>query len=367
MHRKKIIAIIILIVVVIAGGFYYYHTRQASQNKETYTLGTVSAGSISQTIDATGTIEPINSVDLSSRSSGTLEKVYVKENDRVTKGQLLATIESKALQSTLEQAQNTLANNKSYYERLNDLYNEGAVSYQTMDNARLNYLNAEAEYNSAQANVNDTRIYSPMDGYVIGEPMKEGSTVSQGLSSQMVIVTVADLSSMKIELLVDETDIGGVQKGQEVTFTVDAYPDKTFHGVVNEISKKESSSTSSSTSSSSTSSVVYYTVYVMINKDELEGLYPSMTARAEIHGKTHDNALIVPVTALRTDTDGSYVYLKADGTLKKAYVTTGITTDKDIEILSGLSEGDQIVVSGTVAQEKSASSSSSNRRGGPGF
>lgn len=193
------------------------------------------------------------------------------------KGETLAMIESKALTSMMKQTQNTLANKESYYERLAGLYEKGAIPYQEMDNARMDYLNAQAAYDKAQADVNDTVITSPMDG-VIGEPMKGRGDGVQGLSSQMVIVTVADLSSMRIELLVDETDIGEVAVDQKVEFTVDAYPNRTFHGVVSDISKKQYSASGSTSSSSS--SVVYYTVYVDINKDELEGLYPSMTARA---------------------------------------------------------------------------------------
>ena len=250
MKKKVLIAVVLIIVLALGGGWYWYnHSHQAK--KETYTLGTVKRDNVMLTVDATGTIEPDNSVDLSATASGTLEKVYVKQNEKVTKGQVLATIESKALTSTMKQAQNTLENKESYFNRLNALYNQGAISYQEMDNARLEYRNAQAAYDKAQADVNDTVITSPMDGVVIGEPMKEGETVSQGLSSQMVIVRVADLSAMRIELLVDETDIGEVKVGQNVDFTVDAYPNRTFHGMVTDISKKQYSSSSSSSGSSS--------------------------------------------------------------------------------------------------------------------
>ena len=362
--KKGIIAIIVVILIIISGAYYWY-TKSNETKKDDYTLGTVARSNIGLSIDATGTIEPVNSVDLSATASGTLEKVYVKQNEKVTKGETLATIESKALTSTMKQAQNTLSNKESYYDRLNNLYKQGAISYQEMDNARLDYLNAQASYDKAQADVNDTVIVSPMDGVVIGEPMKEGETVSQGLSSQMVIVSVADLSSMRIELLVDETDIGEVAVGQGVEFTVDAYPNKTFHGVVTDISKKQYSSSSSFSSSSS--SVVYYTVYVGINKDELDGLYPSMTARATIKGRQDDDVLTVPVTAVRTDSNGSYLYVKDGDGIKKSYIKTGITTDKAVEVLSGVSEGDQIVVSGTVSQEKAAAPTTRDTRRGPGF
>lgn len=364
MNRKGWMALV-LAAALAAGGGYYWHMKSQESAGPAYTLGTVQRGTIGVTIDATGTIEPVNSVDLSATVSGTLQQVLVKQNEKVTKGQQIAVIESKAVTSTLKQAENTLANKESYYMRLKGLYDQGAISYQDMDNARLEYLNSQAAYDKAEADVNDTIILSPMDGTVIGEPMKEGATVSQGLSSQMIIATVADLSSMQIELLVDETDIGEVKIGQGVTFTVDAYPNKTFHGVVENISRKEHSSSSSGTTSSS-SSVVYYTVYVLINQDELDGLYPSMTARAEIGGREDAGALLIPVTAVRSDSKGTYVYKKSGSDVEKVYIQTGITSNTQAEVTEGLAEGDEIVVSGTVAQEKAEVSAKSSRHG-PGF
>ena len=344
-----------LAALIIIGGGWYGYSRMHTETKQEYTLGKVEKGNIGLSIDATGTIEPVNSVDLSATASGTLEQVFVKQNEQVTKGQKLAVIESKALTSTQQEALNTLNNKQSYYQRLHSLYKQGAVSFQTMDDAKLDYLNAKAAYEKAQADVNDTIVFAPMDGTVIGEPMKTGETVSQGLSSQMVIMTIADLSSMQIELLVDETDIG-----QNVEFTVDAYPDRTFHGVVSNISKKEYSSSSSSSSSS----VVYYTVYVNINSNELQGLYPSMTARATIKGKEDTDALIIPVTAVRSDTEGSYVYKMESGKLKKVYIKTGITTDTKVEVTSGLSAGDQVVTSGTISQETAAAKDTDKQKRG---
>ena len=173
--KKGIIAIIVVILIIISGAYYWY-TKSNETKKDDYTLGTVARSNIGLSIDATGNIEPVNSVDLSATGSGTLEKVYDKQNEKFTKGETLATIESKALTSTMKQAQNTLSNKESYYDRLNNLYKQGAISYQEMDNARLDYLNAQASYDKAQADVNDTVIVSPMDVVVSGEPMKEGET-----------------------------------------------------------------------------------------------------------------------------------------------------------------------------------------------
>lgn len=360
--NKKIMIVIIALILVLGGSLYYWFAEKKEVNQDAYTLGQVSRSQISMVIDATGTIQPVNSVDLSATASGTLEAVYVRQNEKVTKGEVLANIESKALTSSMKQAENTLTNKKSYFDRLNDLYKQGAVSYQVMDDARLAYLNAQTAYEKAEADLNDTVIISPMDGTVIGEPMKVGETVSQGLSNQMVIVRVADLSSMKIELLVDETDIGEVAFGQKVSFTVDAYPGKLFHGIVNDISKRQYTASASSTASSS---VVYYTVYVDIDREELDGLYPSMTARAEIKGRENENALVVPITALRSDTTGSYVYRKGEDGLSKVYVKTGITTDKEVEVISGVNEGDEIVISGTVSQEKNSTTVTKVKHRGP--
>ena len=360
LNRKGLAAVFVILLICI-GVFYFWSESKKEANKDTYVLGKVSRSNISMIIDATGTIQPVNSVDLSATASGTLEAVYVKQNQKVAKGEILASIESKALTSSMKQAQNTLRNKESYYLRLNDLYKQGAVSYQIMDDARLAYLNAQTAYEKAEADLNDTVIISPMDGTVIGEPMKVGETVSQGLSNQMVIVRVADLSSMKIELLVDETDIGEVALGQQVSFTVDAYPGKLFHGIVNDISKRQYTTSASST----TSSVVYYTVYVDIDREELDGLYPSMTARAEIKGRENENALVVPITALRSDTTGSYVYRKGEDGLSKVYVKTGITTDKEVEVISGVNEGDEIVISGTVSQEKNSTTVTKVKHRGP--
>lgn len=360
LNRKGLAAVFVILLICI-GVFYFWSESKKEVNKDTYVLGKVSRSKISMIIDATGTIQPVNSVDLSATASGTLEAVYVKQNQKVAKGEILASIESKALTSSIKQAQNTLRNKESYYLRLNDLYKQGAVSYQIMDDARLAYLNAQTAYEKAEADLNDTVIISPMDGTVIGEPMKVGETVSQGLSNQMVIVRVADLSSMKIELLVDETDIGEVALGQQVSFTVDAYPGKLFHGIVNDISKRQYTTSASST----TSSVVYYTVYVDIDREELDGLYPSMTARAEIKGRENENALVVPITALRSDTTGSYVYKKGEDGLSKVYVKTGITTDKEVEVISGVNEGDEIVISGTVSQEKNSTTVTKVKHRGP--
>lgn len=348
-HKRKIVWGVLFLLLILAGVWWWTH--RTTESKESYVLGQVTTGSIASSIDATGAIEPVNEVKLSANISGTLTQVFVKENQQVHEGDVLAVISAKSAESQLSQAESILANKRSLYDRYRQLYAEGAISYQQLADAQMNYETAQATYNKAQADMSDTTIVAPMDGVVIGEPMKVGETVAQGLSSQMIIAKIADLSSMRIRLLVDETDIGQIKTGQNVTFTVDAYPNRKFHGHVTDISR-----TPASSGNSSSTAVIYYTVYVAINNDEISALYPSMTARAIIDAQTKDHVVLVPITALRSDVNGQYVYKKAGDKLGKTPVVIGIITDTQAEVISGLSAEDTIVTSGSVKEDKAGNS-----------
>ncbi len=340
--NKKVLTIIVIIIALIAAWFFW--GGSSSKDKSTYTLGRAENGYISESIDATGIIEPVRQVDLSAKISGTLREVNVRENEWVQRGQVLAVIEAKAAESQLAQAESILNNKRSLYNRYHSLYEQGAVSYQTLADAQMNYETAQATYDKALADIRDTVITAPMDGVVLGEPMEEGEMISQGVANQMIIVTVADLNKLRIRLLVDETDVGKIKVGQRVTFTVDAYPDREFNGRVSDISRKEDKETSTN--------VVYYRVYVNIEENGSDVLYPSMTARAIVYGKEQDDTLIIPITALRSDEEGQYVFRKSGEQLEKAYVKLGVVTDSKAEVLSGITGSDDIVVSGSVPEDK---------------
>lgn len=346
--QKKIMTIIIVLCLV-GGGIYYWQKQSVPSTKATYTVGTVEKGHIGTYVSATGTINPVNSVDVSTKISGLLKEVLVKENQHVEKGDVLAIIEDKSVTASVEDTKNKMENAWTHYERYQALYDQAAIAKETLDDARLAYLTAKTNYEKAQGDYEDTIITSPITGTVIGEPLKAGQTVSQGLSSQMIIVTVADEKELEIRLLVDETDIGSVKEGQKVQFTVDAYPDKTYTGRVSSISK----GTKGSVDTTSTT-VVYYTVKVAVDTNDMDGLLPMMTARATIIGDEVDQALLVPLTAIRTDAKGSFVYVIENGKPTARYITTGITGDTEVEVKKGLHEGDQIVVSGVVDGEKQA-------------
>ena len=342
---------VVLAIFLLGGGFYYYRQMQQKSQTTSYTTGTVEKGTISTKISATGTINPVNYVDISTNVAGTLEQVLVKENEYVEKGQVIAYIDDTALKATANDALATLNNKKADYDRYAMLVNQNAISQQTFDNAKTAYLQAQEAYDKASYNLSQTEITSPMSGTIIGTPLKAGQTISTGLSSQMIIATVANLDNLEIYLTVDETDIGAVAVGQNVTFTVDAFTDKTFTGTVSAISKGTKGNMGTTSSS-----VVYYTVKVAIPTSEAASLLPTMTARASIIGREVKDTLVVPLTAIRSDKAGQYVYKIVDGKPTRQAITTGITGDTNIQILKGLAVGDEIVVSGNVTSGSTSSS-----------
>ena len=344
--NKKLWIAIVAILVVAIGGWQWY---SSSQTKEapTYTTGKVGKGSISSTISATGTINPVRYVDVSTNIPGKLESVLVKANQHVTAGQVIATIDSRQLQASVDNARATLNQTATDLDRYRTLVSQGAISQQTYDNALAAYEKAKASYDQVAANLTDSTITAPMDGTIIGEPLKAGQTIATGISTQMIIATIADLSDLEIYLTVDETDIGNVKEGAKVDFTVDAHPGKTFTGTVKSISlgTKGSMGTTSS-------SVVYYTVRVAIPAGDVSHFFPSMTARATIHGEERQNVLVVPLAAVRSDKVGEFVYVIKNGKPLRTSVKTGMTGDSTIEIISGVEEGDEIIISGDVSTTK---------------
>lgn len=368
--KKRLKWIILLIVIIAAGAFGYNYYQQQQQMANKPVIETVPAKymSMKSVVSATGTIKPLESVEVSSKITARVKQVLVKENDHVTTGQTVALLDGKDYETQREQAEFTLNNAKIKYERTSYLYNIGAKSKEELDDAQYNYDTAESKLAEAESNLSETVIVSPMDGVVIGEPVTDGTMAVQGNSNPTVIMRIADLSKKQILAKVDETDIGSVRIGQKATFTVDAYNGKTFTATVSKISQTDldnSWNTSSSTSSSSSSSaaVIYYSV--TLDVDDPEGLLmPSMTARVEIETANKDNALAVPLSALKTDSNGSYVVIvKKDGTTENRYVETGIYSDDNVEIVSGLSEGEAVSVA--MAKKTSIDSNNQRRQGGP--
>ncbi len=351
------------------GGYRYYTGQQEAKQAAAVQTTQVQRMDLKSTVSATGTIRPVDSVEVSSKITARLASVLVKENDMVKAGQVVATLDAKDYAAKRDQAQYKVTNTKAEYDRIRYLYSIGADTAKQLEDAQMNYDTAVSELSQAQSDASETNILAPIDGTVVGEPKTVGTMAVSTSDNPTVIMRLANLSTKQIMAKVDETDIGSIKDGQTATFTVDSFPQKTFTARVSKISQTDTSNTwdtssSSSSSSSSSTSVIYY--YVTLDVDDPEGiLYPGMTARVDIETATRANAIAIPLSAVRTDTQGSYVVVKnPDGTQENRYIETGIYSDDYVEVLSGLSEGEEIV---TTLTSKKTSSSSSVHPGGPMF
>ena len=365
---KAGIAAIVLIGCAV-GGYKYYTAQQDAKAAAAVETTKVIRMDLTSTVSATGTISPVDSVEVSSKITARLKTVNVKENDEVQAGQTVATLDTKDEEAKRDQAQYKVENTKAEYERISYLYSIGADTQKQLEDAKMNYDTAVSALAQAQSDANEATIVAPMSGTVVGEPKTVGTMAVATSDNPTVIMRIADLSKKQIKAKIDETDIGNVKVGQSATFTVDAFTDRTFTARVTKISQTDTSNTwdttssSSSSSSSSSASVIYY--YVTLDVDDPDGvLLPAMTARIEIDTADRPGALVVPISTLKTDANGSYVIVKnADGTQENRYVQTGIYSDEYVEITGGLDEGEDIV--STYTAKKSSSSSSNNNRQGP--
>jgi HlyD family secretion protein len=346
-YKWWILAVVVILLA--TKGALSFYTAKPQQSVAT-TI-TVKYGDIKSEVSATGTIYPVNMVDVSSKISGRIEEVKVSENERVHVGQILMVLDDTHLQTQVAQAGAKLSNLASTYERNQKLHAIGAVSDQQLDATYADYSVAQAAYDDAISQLDDTIIKSPIDGVVIGKPIPAGQAVAPGISSPMVLLTVADMSKMQIQAQVDESDVGKVHAGQKVTFTVDAAPDKNFTGVVSNVSQKATIQ----------SNVVYYSAIVDVDNPG-DILKPTMTARVSINVGESPNALVVPLSVVKLVNGQQTVAVLQNGQLQNVPVTTGLASDEKIEILSGLSEGDQVAAS----QAKSQTTSNGGQGGGKG-
>lgn len=371
LNKKVKIAIAAIVIAAGAfGGYEYYHTQQATKQVTAVETAPVTRMNLKSVVSATGTIKPVDSVEVSPKITARISQVLVKENDRVTAGQTVAVLDGKDYQAKQDQAQLKVSNTQLEYQRAQELYDLGAGTKQALDTAKFNYDTAVSALTDAQSNVAETIITAPMDGIVVGEPKSVGTMAVQGNSNPTVIMYIANTSQKQIMAKIDETDIGQIQVGQDATFTVDTYTGQTFTAHVSKISQTDTSNTwnttgtsSTTSSSSSSASVIYY--YVTLDVDDPDDVLKlGMTARVEINTSEKENALVVPIAALKTNDKGSYVLRVNDnGQTEQVNVTTGIYSDEYVEILSGLDEGDKVSI--TYNASKSSSKSNNNRQGPP--
>ncbi|MFI5193169.1 MAG: efflux RND transporter periplasmic adaptor subunit [Chitinophagales bacterium] len=319
MKKKKIIWIMVLIAVVAAGIWYFKFRRQ----EKPVALDTEKPenGYIALSVTATGTIEPVDTVSVGTQVSGTIRYVYADFNSRVKKGQLVAELDKSLLnaqvnqfQANLQVAKSQLIYQKSTYDRQNLLFQAGAISKADYETAMYQYNTAKANVQSVQAqldaalkNLSYADIYSPVDGVVMVRNVNIGQTVASSFSTPTLFIIAKDISKMQVQAAVDEADIGNVKQNQRATFTVDAFPENTFSGIVEEVRLQPTIS----------ANVVTYTTIIKAPNDNLK-LKPGMTANIIIYTKEENDALLISAKALK---------FKPDLSMDKQFKIISLNTD----------------------------------------
>lgn len=368
MKTKRIILIAIATIGA-AGAAAWFLKGTKARNQITYATATASITDISNSVTATGTIEPVTEVQVGTQVSGIIDKIYVDYNSIVKKGQLIAEMDKVTLQSDLESAQAMYDGNKAEYEyqkknyeRNTELYRKALISDTEYEESEYNYKKAKstfdgskADLDKAQRNLSYAIISSPIDGVVISRDVEEGQTVASGFETPTLFTIAADLTQMQVVADVDEADIGGVKEGQRVDFTVDAYPNDIFEGQVTQIRLGSTSSTSSTGSTSE--SVVTYEVVISAQNPDLK-LKPRLTANVTIYTLDRRNVLGIPTKALRftpqppllneediiKDCEGKdKVWTYENHTFTAHPVQVGINNGLMTEITGGLNEGTPVV------------------------
>jgi len=379
------------------------------------------------TVSATGNLQPTNQVEVGSEQSGLVEAVYADNNDRVIKGQPLARLDTSRLRDTLAQAQATFnaaqatvsqnqatasqaSANLGRLQQVYELSGGKVPARSELDTARAEaeraqagirsaqaqVASARAQVSSAQTNLGKATIYSPVNGVVLSRSVDPGQTVAASLSAPTLFTLAEDLSSMELNVSVDEADVGQVQAGQKADFRVDAYPGRTFSATLKRVDLGANASSGSSTTTTSSSNVVAYTAVLTVANPDLL-LRPGMTATAEIVTSAKPNVLVVPNAALRfrpatgagqsggvtsmlvprgprgtqasrTATTGrgssQTVYVEdAEGQPEARQITVGSTDGQVTEVTSGQLKAGDKVITGQLAG--ASSSSSSGGSGGP--
>ncbi|HCL82849.1 MAG TPA: efflux RND transporter periplasmic adaptor subunit [Chitinophagaceae bacterium] len=396
---KKNTVFIILLLLTLGGLAAWYFGFRKEEKPVILELASPVYGYISNSVTATGKIQPVDTVTIGSQVSGTIKEIYVDFNDRVRKGELIAVLDKSLYLSqenqyiaNLELARSNLNFQQSNFNRQKKLFDSSVISRSEYEDAKNQFESAgasvkvvQAQLDGAQKNLSYTNIYSPVDGVVLSRNISIGQTVAASFNTPTLFVIARDITKMQVQAAVDEADIGNVKKGQWAVFTVDAFPDDSFSGQVREIRLQPAYS----------ANVVTYTTIIDAPNKEMK-LKPGMTANIFIYTRADSNALLIPSRALRFQPDSTVarhfkilannnqepvsretsppispanspgtknqtasnsdrlfqagrVWVKSGDQLIEKIVRTGITDDIHVQILDGLQDSDQVVL-GTVQQ-----------------
>ena len=362
MDRNKIIAIIVVLVALVVLALSF------KKNNLEYETTTIKKRTITQVVEASGTINPVNTVSVGSTVSGLISEIYVDFNSKVTKGQLLAEIDPRTFQATVDQnaanvasAKADLANKQATFEmsektlnRYKNLYAKNFIPKSELDQAESDYKSnlaqvtaakakisqTQAQYNQSLVNLNYTKITAPVGGMIISREIDLGQPVAASFQAPELFTIAQDLEKMQIEVNVSEADIGEVKEGQDVTYTLDGYPNSEFYGTVTQVR----------ISPTTVSNVVTYSVIVTVDNSDLK-LKPGMTANDSIITAKNENVLCVPNVALKftPKTDGQRyktqgLWIKDGLKLSRIDIKTGASDDSYTEVIAdNIYEGQKIL------------------------
>lgn len=362
----KIIGFLGVLVVALLGVRIFLTNE--SQPKYRFVYETVAKRDLRTSISATGTLEPVDQVEIGTQVSGDIAKIHVDFNNKVKKGQILAELDKSKLKATLAQAEislyaaeNDYSYKKKVLERIQKLSENGSASAVELENAEYDFRSAELslkraknEVAVAKLNLSYCVIKSPIDGVVLERSVDVGQTVAASMSAPTLFILAKDLSRMRVMASVDEADIGSVQSGQSVEFYVDAFIDEVFYGTVKEVRLNPVT----------TSNVVTYTVVIEAENPKHK-LLPGMTATCTIVTQEKKDVLSISVKSLKfrpnTPTPpmalGKTPSVKMNKSRKESrvfstkgeeiyplFLKTGISDGVYTEVLEGLSEGDSVLV-----------------------
>ena len=360
MNYKKT-GIITLAVLAVAAGGYCLFGGKGEKAEISYETAKVERATLSSSVTATGTIEPVTEVEVGTQVSGIISHIYVDYNTEVKRGQVIAELDRTNLLSELNSAQSNLSAARSdldyqrvNYNRYKALHDKGLVSDNEFETARLAYEQAKSTYDArteavkkAQTNLGYATITSPIDGVILSKSVEEGQTVAASFSTPTLFTIAQDLTDMRVIANVDEADIGGVREGQRTTFTVDAFPDDVFEGTVTQVRQEATTE----------NNVVTYEVVISARNDALK-LKPGLTANVTIYTMERTGVLSVPTKALRftptaetirpgdkiVDAAGEHkLWVRQGNTIKAVAVSVGSAGATRTEILGGIAEGTEVI------------------------
>jgi HlyD family secretion protein len=370
--KKRLVLVLVAVTAVTASVAAYYRTT-ASSAAPAFMTAPASRGDVVETVEATGTLQAVTTVQVGTQVSGTIQSLHADYNTRVRKGQVIARLDPSLLQAQVEQAQATVVRLEADVERsrvmledaqvklrrARDLFAAQLIPAIDVENADATVRQAEASLKSAQAqvtqalgsvnqarvNLNHSIITAPVDGIVISRSVDVGQTVAASMSAPTLFVLAKDLAEMQVNASIDEADIGRIESGQTVTFRVDAYPRDVFKGTVSQVRLEPTVA----------QNVVSYVTVIDVPNPEHK-LKPGMTANVTVEVARADNVLRVPNAALRfrpadqQPTRGPVVWVTQDGVLHPLRVRPGISDGTVTAIVDGeLSENTPVVTGQAVA------------------